>query len=225
MNLQPNDFAKYAPTKQPRRAKSLIERADAAVNIIEVYNSMGFSAPYGSYGSYKVDCPFYNEHSDGGLDKNCRIYPPTHIFCFGDHGVLKPSFLYSRWKAISVKRAAVILLEERGLLKPRNYREQWNELIEARERAREANVSLGEPSYVIDALQTALYGNLTYQKVEYAPGVREAWRIVLGALDVLWASPDTDLAKLERWYEKSLKKISSAAIDAAYSLPTDALSD
>lgn len=212
--MKPNDYAKYAPASIPKKNLTVIEQADAAVNILEVYNAMGNRAPYAMFSSYKIDCPFSYEHTDGGLDKNCRIYPPTNIYCFAAHGVMTPTSLYARWKAMSRSRAAIILLEERGLLKNKSYREQWNDLIELREENRVANTKLGDPTYAVEALQTAMHNNAAYSVVEYTDHVREAWKVVLAILDILWTREDTDYEKINVWFERSLQKLNRAVEEA-----------
>lgn len=192
--------------------KSLVNLANEKINIVEIYNAMGHAAPQGMYGSFKIHCPFNYEHGDGGLDKNCRIYPPSHIYCFAMHGLLKPVYLYAKWKDLQYTRAAVILLEERGLLKSSNYKDRWEELLN--ERAKSNTNSLGDQADVIAALQTEIAQDERYMAVEFADPVREAWKLILRALDVLWSRPESDITAIYRWYDNSLKKLKEAVSNA-----------
>jgi hypothetical protein len=216
MPLNPSDAARYGLDTQPKRSagSGLIERCDELISIIDVLEQMGCDVPRGEYSSWKMHCPFGYEHPDGGIDKNFRAYPPSNVNCFAMHGFLTPSSLYARWKGLSRERSAKILLEEAGLLKYQNYREKWNELADEREAAREANTALGSTADLVKALQQALHRNLNYKAAEFSPGVREAWRVVLTALDVLWSRSDTDRAKLQVWFERSLLKINNAVMEA-----------
>lgn len=212
MSLNPSDVSKYSETfKTQRHPLSLVERSDQAVNIIEIYREMGGQAPEGSYRSYKIHCPFNYEHGDGGLDKNCRIYPPSHIYCFASHGIMKPTYLYSRWKGIQLKQAAAELLEQRGLLKPKFYTERWQELMEQRQTLQ---TSLGTTAEAVAVLQADIATNEQYKSVEFSKPVREAWTIILAALEVLWSRPQTDLNALRRWHGNSLNKLNSAVSEA-----------
>lgn len=218
MPLRPQDAARYGinNARPERPGNSVIERADEAVNVIDVLEAMGCDVPRGEYNSWKMFCPFREEHPDGGLDKNFRVYPPTNVNCFAMHGYMRPTQLYSRWKNLSRERSALILLEERGLLKPKFYRDRWNDLVNFREENREARRSLGDPSYLTDALNTALSTNPNYKASEFSAPVREAWRVVLTALDVLFSRDDTDGAKLKFWFDRSLAKIEAAVMEATH---------
>lgn len=217
MPLRPEDAGRYGlnNARPQRPGNSMIERADEVVNIIDILEQMGCDVPRGEYNSWKMFCPFREEHPDGGLDKNFRVYPPTNVNCFAMHGHMKPTQLYSRWKNVSRERSALLLLEERGLLRPRFYRDRWNDIVNFREEQRETKQHLGSQTYLVDALTKALQTNPNYKGVEFTPAVREAWRVVLTALDVLWSREDTDGQKLKQWFDRSLTYITNASMEAA----------
>jgi hypothetical protein len=217
MGLKADDAARYGinNARPVRQGNTWIEKADEVVNILDILEAMGCDVPRGEYNSWKMFCPFKDEHADGGLDKNFRVYPPTNVNCFAMHGYMTPTLLYKHWKNMSRERAALILLEERGLLKNRNYRERWNELVDFRENERQTRADLGNQADLIDALTSHLRLTPNYKLVEFHPVVREAWRVVLTALDVLWSRPEVDLDKLQVWFERSKVKIELAIAEAS----------
>lgn len=201
------DRAKYALPSKVNGKLTVVERADEEVDIRDVMKQMGVWAPTGSIGSYKIYCPWHEEHADPH-DKNCRIYGTNNIYCFAMHGRITTSFLYSRWKGIPRLRAAEILLEERGLLH-KSWREWWNELVILRED--KYNKRLGSQTDVISSLHVLLEQHEVYVTHEFNYVVREAWQKVLEVLDKLWEYPQTDLAVLQQWYDKSLTRLLNAA--------------
>lgn len=214
MPLNPEDFARYGSNKPSVTPASLIDKADELVDIRDIYTDMGYSAPSGEYSSWKIFCPFGDEHADGGMDKNCRLYPTTNnIYCWDSHGYLTSTRLYSRWKGIPRKKAAQILLEERGLLKRYNYREHWNELVDYREAQKEQ--STGSEAYAVQALQMALNTDPRYGAVEFSAPVREAWTVVLEVLDVLCSREQLTIDQIQRWLDKAKARIQKAVDDAS----------
>lgn len=206
------DAAKYALPSKPAKALTLVDKANELVSIREIYTQMtGSYVPDGQMFSWKIHCPFEFEHSDGGLDKNTRIYDSNTIYCFGMHGVIRPVYLYARWKGIPTKLAAEELLKERGLLEKKGYRARWNDLMELREE--KFHQRLGEQSYAIDALQKSLENDRMYVENEYAEDVRSAWVISLAKLDVLWSRPETTAASLTAWLHISKDRIKKAALE------------
>lgn len=206
-----SDRAKYALPVKKYGPKSLIEKADEAVDIRDIMKQMKLWAPTGTFYSYKINCPFAYEHADGGLDKNCRLFGSTNIFCWAEHGYLTPTRLYARWKHIPQKRAAEILLDERGLLY-KGWRNWWNELLILREDR--ISAQLGSQTDIISALHTVLENYPMYVEREFDTEVRLSWAKVLKALDLLWVHPNTNLDILQQWFNLSLKcLLVSAKID------------
>lgn len=210
MTLKPADAARYAPPKAAERPRTLVDWANEVADIRDVLRDMGLYAPSGTFYSYKIDCPWNYEHADGGRDKNCRLFGGTNIYCWAAHGYITPSYLYSRWKGVTIQDAAKELLDQLGLLK-KNWRETWNELVEVRD-AKE-HVGLGQQSYAIDALHAALKTDKKYLEQEFEEPVRLAWVVVLAALDSIWERPDADSDTLSEWFDRSLRKLKLAALE------------
>lgn len=208
-DLNPSDRAKYALPPKPVRAETIVDRANQLIDIRDVYNNeSGFFAPTGEYFSWKIYCPFAYEHADGGIDKNTRMYPPTHIYCWAQHGKITPVFLHARRNGLTQKAAAEELLHKAGLLKPKNFRERWQEILS--ERGDKVNVRLGSQSYAIDALQKRLALDSDYADHEFDDAVRQSWNYVLETLDAIWDNPESDLTLLQVWLERSAQRIFSA---------------
>lgn len=185
-----------------------IEKADDVVDIRDILKQMGRWAPSGDFYSYKIDCPWNYEHADGGLDKNCRIFGGTNIYCWAMHGYLAPTTLYSKWKGISRQKAAEILLDERGLLR-KPWREKWNELIDVREAAQSRG--LGSKTDMVAALHTKLATYPEYVDNEFHPSVRKKWEKVLVAIDRMWERDTTSLTDLEKLFDLSLTALVETA--------------
>lgn len=210
MSITAQDRAKYAPEIKPYRPPTLIDKANEAVDIREIYNKLpGMYAPWGEYASWKVNCPFNYEHADGGMDKNCRIYGGQHLFCFAMHGIITPVYLWARLNAMPSKRAAEELLEQRGLLRNLNYWEKWEQLTTAPQH------SSGSQNYAITALRKELQTDNEYAEHEYDESVRQAWVYALSTLDQLWvlSEGDVEYFALEKWLNQSTKRIRSAYCD------------
>jgi hypothetical protein len=199
---------KYLSTMQERersqrqmsRVERLIERANA-VSIFDVLvDYFNHDVPREG-ASYKSYCPFAYEHADGGFDKGFRTYPASNSsMCFPMHGYMPPVRLVSLKYGISQPRAAERILERYGLLRPRNYRARWSELMVAREQAKD---QIGNPQNAVAALQTALEQTTDYRARQFDSDVSEAMSVVLTALDNIVASNDGDDLRL--WHTKALE--------------------
>lgn len=215
MSLRPEDAARYGLNQPNLGTVTLIDRADTEIDIREIYTEMGFYAPSGEYNSWKIHCPFGDEHADGGLDKNCRLYPDTNnIYCWDSHGYLTTTRLYARWKGMPRMRAAEILLENRGLLKRTTWRERWNDLVDYREAKHEARTGLGSQAYVVQALREAISADPRYEALEFTARVRDEWTLVLAALDVVWSSEKLTVEVLHKWLEIAKARLGEALDEA-----------
>lgn len=181
--LSDADRAKYPLPAKPPKPMTLIDKADAIVDIRDIMRQMKLYAPEGTFYSYKINCPWAEEHDDSGLDKNCRLFGSTNIYCWAMHGYITPTYLYSRWKHVPREKAAETLLDERGLLnKP--WRQRWNDLVDYREEKR--HTRLGNKQDVVAALHAALRNDETYIEYEFSAPVRQKWAQVLKAMDSVW---------------------------------------
>lgn len=194
------DRAKYGLPVKPNGPKSIIEIADEKVDIRDILKQMGIWAPDGDYYSYKIWCPWHEEHPDQ-LDKNCRIFGGTNIYCWAGHGYITPTYLYSRWKGMPRNKAAEELLDQRGLLHKPWY-ERWNDL--ARERDEKQQHKLGNKSDFFAALTVALASNPVYVRNEYNPVIRERWQVILKTADHIWEFSTADLDLLNEFFDAAL---------------------
>lgn len=201
------DRSKYALPPKAAGKQTIVDRADEEVDIRDIMRAMGLWAPSGGFSSWKIYCPFHEEHADQ-MDKNCRVYGTNNIYCFAMHGRLTPTLLYSRWKGMSRTRAAEVLLEERGLLH-KSWRSWWNELLIMRED--KMNSRLGAQNDAVAALHKRLELHVVYLNHEFDAPVRAAWQTALKALDLLWEHPETTFDVLAVWADKSLTKILTSA--------------
>jgi hypothetical protein len=201
------DRVKYAPPPKPQKKATLVERADSMVDIRDILKEMHLWAPSGDYYSYKIYCPWHDEHADQN-DKNCRIFGGTNIYCWAMHGYITPSYLYSRWKHMPREKAAEQLLDQRGLLnKP--WREKWNDLIDAREDSQHKR--LGSKNDFITALHITLARHPEYVTHEFHSDVRARWQLILKALDKIWEDPSVDLEILNEVFNVSLTALTKVA--------------
>ena len=158
-------------------AERLIERADN-VNMFDVLEDFfGLNLPRVG-DSYKSKCPFYYEHADGGLDKGWRTYPATNSsMCFPMHGYMGTVRLIQNKYGISSQKAAYKILDNYGLLKPKNYRVRYNDLLLEQERQEQGAV--GNPQNAAAALNMALRNIPSYTARQFDDDVLEALEVVL----------------------------------------------
>ncbi len=156
--------------------------------------------------SYKTNCPFGQEHEDGGkLDKGWRTYPASNSsFCFPMHGFMPPVRLVSlRYNERAVK-AAERILNKYDLLRPKHYNHRMRELLAERE-AMEQSSGIGNPQHAVEALNRALDQIPDYPKRQFDNDVMDALGVVLSALDRV--VKEGDRSRLREWYMKSLSAL------------------
>ena len=216
MAVDPNLFAaKYLRPSAPRkrRPRGIVERADAEIPIKEVLEGLHVYVPNGIVGSWKIRCPFGAEHKDGGIDPNCRVYPSNALFCFAlsQHGSMRPSDIFAKQMHVTRKRAAYLLLESRGLLKPMTYQELW---AAGTERRKSATGHLGAAQGMVAALQKALERDEAYQAHELDDPIQEQWIVILQALDRIMADPASTADMLRAWLRASAASLHATAEQA-----------
>lgn len=191
----------------PRRGSPLIEQANA-VSIFDVLRDfMGIDIPNTGSKSWKTDCPFNFEHGDGGRDKGWRVYPSTNSsYCFVLHGVLDPVRLIMLRKDLSAKRAAYVILENYGLLKSRNYRERYDQIVAERE-MRSAGV--GQPAVLVEALHSSVRADPRYIEKQFDVEFNVVLEKALEELDVLLARK-ADGDEVRVWFVKANADLSRA---------------
>lgn len=211
MPLRPEYADKYRRTAatRPRGRRGIISRADDEVPIREILAQIGTFIPREIVTSWKVRCPFGGEHKDGGVEQNCRVYSTNSMHCFAMHGTMTNTVLLSMRMGITRQRAAIQILESRNMLRAGTYQERW---VELKNRAKLNAPGLGDPAYVVQALQTRLHANPAYCEQEFTPEVITAWEAQLAELDAMVQDGTHDLAKLRVWFESALTGITQAAL-------------
>jgi hypothetical protein len=187
-------------SRSTTRVQRLIERANA-VSIFDVLNDFfGMDVP--AEGSMKMRCPFAEGHADGGLERSWRAYSLTNSsFCFSDCGFLTPVRLVQLQKGWKAPRAAEFILLSYGLLRPRHYRERYNELLVEHERGETVAI---HPQYVVQALHTALSASPSYRLRQFDTDVMAAMEKALEGLDLVVAHhPD----RIEEWFGRVKTKM------------------
>lgn len=192
--------AKQEALRPQTRAEKLIERANV-VSIFDVLDDFfGLTLPR-SGDSYKSYCPFGYEHADGGkMDKGWRTYPASNSsYCFPMHGLMTPVRLIQNKYSLRAEKAAVKILNNYGLLKPKHYKGRYRELLVAQEQARANKV--GNPQHAVEALQAALKQDPAYMLRQFDTDVVQAMNVVLERLNEVAAQGDPDAVR--EWYVKA----------------------
>jgi hypothetical protein len=194
---------------RPKRsaALTLIERANE-VSVFDVMKDFcNLEVPEGGR-SYKTFCPFQFEHPNS-LDKNFRVYPATNsAYCFEMHGMLRPVRIVQLQKDLKATKAAIVILERYGLMKPRHYRERFNELLVEREQAK---TEVGDTNYIVEALHTSLRSHPAYDEVQYRAVFRQALDEELVRLDRLVQS-GYDETVVRSWYERARDRLRAIVV-------------
>lgn len=185
-----------------RRADKLFERANA-VSIATVLADFCDTNVPSEGRSWKGWCPFGWEHSDGGLDRNWRVYPQTNTsYCFDTHGAMGPVKLVMMKREVPAKKAAYIILDKYGLSKPRYYKERWEELT--KERAESTSLSA---EYAVAALLSwaELQGIDTMDTK-----VLKATEVALDDLDAVLVSSQDVTEDAAAWFVRAQKTLGDA---------------
>jgi hypothetical protein len=187
--------------------ETLVERANA-VSIIDVLqDDFSIHVPFDDKldRSWKTSCPFAYEHSDGGLDKQYRVYAHTNTsFCFEMHGLLTPVRLIAYKYTYSPQRAATSILEHYGLLKPKDYRERYQELVLARTREDSAL----QTEYLVEALQSSV--RAVNPDAQFDVAFQATFAEALSTLDDL-AQRRVSLDDISKWYSAARTALTEKA--------------
>lgn len=208
MPLPGSDKYRRQEIERPRR-RTIVTRADDEVPIAEILKEIGTIVPTSIVTSWKVRCPWASEHKDGGVEQDCRVYATNSMHCFAMHGTMGNSLLLATHLGITRQQAAIRILEQRGMLRATGYRERMAELLSAR---KVQTPGLGNPAYVVQALQTRLSANPAYVEHEFETPVIDAWQAQLKALDSIVRAEHPGLEQLRSWFDAALVDITSAAL-------------
>lgn len=204
------DWAQYGvqPTRVSNKAREDVDRANTLVNIGQLLrDKFGVWSPDGLDRSWKINCPFNFEHADGGVDKNCRVYPDSnHAYCFADlrHGLLSPVRVWQLKTDTAPMVAAKALLELYGLTRRTGWRDRYVELL----KMRESSTAPGAPAYAVEALQSALGQVEDYDQRQYDGDVTTAMEDELEKLDRLLAKSTSGREALREWYVSARDRMS-----------------
>lgn len=128
---------KYRPAEPQVKTNWFVEKANSEVRIEDVLNdhfTMDTPVPYDAR-SWKTSCPFRDEHLDGGLDKQFRVYSDTNTcHCFESHGTFDPVRLWMQGPGVGQRfvEAAISLLEAYGIdTHTKTYQERFEASVEA----------------------------------------------------------------------------------------------
>jgi hypothetical protein len=148
---------------------------------------------------------------DGGVEPHFRVYASNSCHCFAMHGPMRPTQLLAKWRGISRKDAAVALLEPKGMLRARSYREAWTELqIKAEQRVER----MGDTSHAVAAVQSAMARDPNYPVTEFDAEVLAAWDKALAELDQLSASDHVKMEEVRAWFSRTCRNLAAAALTA-----------
>lgn len=186
----------------------LIERADN-VSIFDVLTDFFDLNLPRSGESYKSKCPFFYEHSDGGLDKGWRTYPATNSsMCFPMHGFMGPVRLVQNKFSLNQVKAAEKILGEYDLLRPKHYKARFTDLlVEMEHRNTEA---VGNPQHAVAALDVALRNIPSYVSRQFDQDVLIAMEVVLTRLNEVSDKGDPQLVR--DWF-RDAKKIMTHVVE------------
>lgn len=156
--------AKYLPPdiKRPLTYREhIIELANTKAPIHLILNDL-YSIKVPEYSvSWKIHCPYAEEHKDGGRDTNCRVYSTSNsVYCFAQHFRMPPVFLYYRqYDHSSLYDAAKHVVADYDLVPPdEDYRDRF---------ARVSSFQKHETYDIFEALQVLLSDNLRYKKHQF----------------------------------------------------------
>lgn len=157
-------IAKYLPpdVKRPLTYRDhIIELANTQAPIHLILDDLyDIKVPEFS-SSWKIHCPYGEEHKDGGRSPNCRVYSSSNsVFCFEQHFRMPPVNLYWRkYDHRSLFDAAKHVVADYSLQPPEeDYRERF-----ARLSSRPSN----EVYDIFEALQVLLSENSRYKKYQF----------------------------------------------------------
>lgn len=205
MSLPGSD--KYRVEPEARASNTAIDRANEVSIIAVLKDFLDVEVPDSGDRSWKDWCPFGFEHPDGGRDRGWRVYPSTNSsFCFVMHGGMSPVRLVAIRKDVHPRRAADLILDHYGLLKPRHWRERYNELVASHSRARRSNTS---PTALLEALHAALSREPLYFEKQFDGDFNTLLESKLDGLDTL-LSDAADDDEIRAWYVSTRDELAGA---------------
>jgi len=176
-----------------------IRLADEKVPIESVLSLLGVDVPENAV-SWKVYCPFGDEHFDSGQSKAMRVYSETNsCMCFAMHGSMGPTRLWAYHTRKRPVWAAEDLLARFGIrTTPKPY---WERMRELRNKV--------EPVLDRDALWQAMMTKLEscpeYQRHQYDTEVLRVVNWIQSKMNSL--DDDISSEELETWYSEQMEVV------------------
>ena len=196
-----NGLKKYLPSAEGEVSQLtlLIEQANACESVHDIlFNHFKIFIPEGGSGSVKLKCPYSLEHKDGGKEKAMRYYYETDsAYCFRDHGVLSPTFLWASEWGVSEAAAARRILDRAGVGKRESWRTRIENIINSPETASSASVSSA-----LTALAMRYRDIDGYVSLQYRPAVLQEKLRVSEMFNPMW-----DFESVEKWLDYSTEKM------------------
>lgn len=155
--------------------------------------------------SVKMWCPFQFDHPNP-LDRNFRFYPATNTcYCFEVHGLLTPVKLIAMSRDKGYRDAALWLVVEYDLARPRPYKERWQQLMLEQEH---------KPQLDLQTVCAALHVFISSSKVapyQFDPEIQKVVAHRLELLDQL-----TRISDAQNWLFQS-KQLLVITVDSLHS--------
>lgn len=184
--------------KSSKSVDPRVQLANDKVRIEEVLTKyFNTYVPYQAH-SWKVRCPFFFEHDDGGIDRQFRVYSATNTgYCFALHGTLTPVRLWSiRGSFRTQREAATALLDTFGV----SYREPpyWERVRGLQETIESRPVA--DPQIMVQAIQYFLRNLEGYEAHQYDTEVLLRVNSILGEVHSICAEARS-VEEVEQWYQ------------------------
>lgn len=182
----------------------IVVKANTEVPFAEVLNRyFGMHVPVDAEG-WKVRCPLYSEHEDGGLDRQFRVYASTnHGYCFALHGSLDPVRLWRQRSYFpSHQEAARDLLRAFDIdWHPVPY---WERMAALRD----------QPPMSVDA-DTVVSALTVWLNQQPGYDARQYDKDVLTVVNYLWnqvpalCARTNDIAEVETWLDEAKRQLTT----------------
>jgi hypothetical protein len=186
----------------------LVVRANTEVNFITLLNDLHrLHVPIDAEG-WKTRCPYADEHDDGGVDRQFRVYASTNSgHCFALHGTMDPVRLW-RLKAYqpSLKDAARSLLDAYGIeTRSKPYWERMADL-------RDPTPYRADPDVLVQTINVFLSAHPNYEQHQYDKNVLHHVNSTLSQIVPLCAQA-TSIGEVEAWLLASKRSLSQVLGD------------
>lgn len=159
----PDSASRYSTPRQPKPStprQRFIQSINDSVSLVKLFKDyFNIWVPEHS-SSYKVFCPWGEEHSNQGVTKDMRVYPSTNTaMCFASHGHFTPVRLMAHTWWVSQYEAAQRLEREYNLGTPHErYFDKMVRLVEMEEETPTPNIT-----YVLQYLLPTHPGYIKHQ--------------------------------------------------------------